>query len=126
MAIKSLTTLDLPMIVDSIGIYVMKGPYYMLTMTNWFLQALVIPRGSWDDVARRFTMVRWGLTNWFLQALVIPRGSWDDVARRFTMVRWVDQKMYFLIHNELQGTQIVEYGGRNNWKYDFQKLLWLY
>ncbi|KZV17628.1 hypothetical protein F511_27164 [Dorcoceras hygrometricum] len=26
-------------------------------MTNWFLQALsVIPRGSWGDVARRFTM----------------------------------------------------------------------
>ncbi|KZV28659.1 hypothetical protein F511_05786 [Dorcoceras hygrometricum] len=43
--IGSLTTLDLPMIVDLIGIYVLKGPYCMLTMTNWFLQALsVIPR----------------------------------------------------------------------------------
>ncbi|KZV26845.1 hypothetical protein F511_43087 [Dorcoceras hygrometricum] len=30
-------------------------------MTDWFLQELsVIPRGSWGDVARRFTMVRWG------------------------------------------------------------------
>ncbi|KZV22380.1 Serine/threonine protein kinase domain containing protein [Dorcoceras hygrometricum] len=75
----------------------LKGPYCTLTMTNWFLQALsVIPRGSWGDVARRFTMIRWKgpyctltTTNWFLQALsVIPRGSWDDVARRFTMIRW--------------------------------------
>ncbi|KZV34462.1 guanosine nucleotide diphosphate dissociation inhibitor 2-like [Dorcoceras hygrometricum] len=57
MAIESLTTLDLPMVVDLIGIYEMKGPYYTLTMTDWFLQALsVIPRGSWGYVARRFTM----------------------------------------------------------------------
>ncbi|KZV18817.1 acyl-CoA dehydrogenase-related protein [Dorcoceras hygrometricum] len=59
-AIGSLATLDLPMIVDLIGIYVMKGPYCTLTTTNWFLQALsVIPSGSWRDVARRFTMIRW-------------------------------------------------------------------
>ncbi|KZV47795.1 hypothetical protein F511_39941 [Dorcoceras hygrometricum] len=58
--IGSLATPDLPMVVDLIGIYVLKGPYSMLTTTNWFLQALsVIPRGSWDDVARRFTMIRW-------------------------------------------------------------------
>ncbi|KZV24122.1 hypothetical protein F511_20109 [Dorcoceras hygrometricum] len=58
--IGSLATLDLPMVVDLIGIYVLKGPYYTLTTTNWFLQALsVIPRGSWGDVARRFTMIRW-------------------------------------------------------------------
>ncbi|KZV48595.1 hypothetical protein F511_28220 [Dorcoceras hygrometricum] len=45
-AIGSLATLDLPMIVDLIGIYVLKGPYCTLTTTNWFLQALsVIPRG---------------------------------------------------------------------------------
>ncbi|KZV23998.1 hypothetical protein F511_19308 [Dorcoceras hygrometricum] len=59
-AIGSLATLDLPMVVDLIGIYVLKGPYCTLTMTNWFLQALsLIPRGSWRDVARRFTMIRW-------------------------------------------------------------------
>ncbi|KZT76904.1 hypothetical protein F511_46067 [Dorcoceras hygrometricum] len=59
-AIGSPATLDLPMVVDLIGIYVLKGPYYTLTTTNWFLQALsVIPRGSWGDVARRFTMIRW-------------------------------------------------------------------
>ncbi|KZV53989.1 hypothetical protein F511_10121 [Dorcoceras hygrometricum] len=59
-AIGSIATLDLPMVVDLIGIYGLKGPYYTLTMTDWFLQALsVIPRGSWDDVARRFTMIRW-------------------------------------------------------------------
>ncbi|KZV15743.1 hypothetical protein F511_08939 [Dorcoceras hygrometricum] len=57
-AIGSLATLDLPMVVDLIGIYVLKGPYCTLTTTNWFLQALsVIPRGSWGDVARRFTMI---------------------------------------------------------------------
>ncbi|KZV14330.1 sphingoid long-chain bases kinase 2, mitochondrial-like [Dorcoceras hygrometricum] len=58
--IGSLATLDLPMVVDLIGIYVWKGPYCTLTMTNLFLQALsVIPMGSWGDVARRFTMIRW-------------------------------------------------------------------
>ncbi|KZV26561.1 hypothetical protein F511_23857 [Dorcoceras hygrometricum] len=58
--IGSLATLDLPMVVDLIGIYVLKGPYCTLTTTNWFLQALsMIPRGSWGDVARRFTMIRW-------------------------------------------------------------------
>ncbi|KZV24938.1 DNA-directed RNA polymerase V subunit 1 [Dorcoceras hygrometricum] len=59
-AIGSLATLDLPMVVDLIGIYGLKGPYSTLTTTNWFLQALsVIPRGSWGDVTRRFTMIRW-------------------------------------------------------------------
>ncbi|KZV40166.1 hypothetical protein F511_29710 [Dorcoceras hygrometricum] len=63
MVIGSLATLDLPMVVDLIGIFVLKGPYCTLTMTNWFLQALsVIPRGSWGDVARRFTMIRWERT----------------------------------------------------------------
>ncbi|KZV52319.1 hypothetical protein F511_29443 [Dorcoceras hygrometricum] len=43
-----------------IGIYVFKGPYCTLTTTNWFFQELsVIPRGSWRDVARRFTLIRW-------------------------------------------------------------------
>ncbi|KZV21458.1 hypothetical protein F511_15609 [Dorcoceras hygrometricum] len=58
--IGSIATLDLPMVVDLIGIYGLKGPYCTLTTTNWFLQALsVIPRGSWSDVSRRFTMIRW-------------------------------------------------------------------
>ncbi|KZV14735.1 putative histone-lysine N-methyltransferase ATXR3 [Dorcoceras hygrometricum] len=52
-AIGSIATLDLPMLVDLIGIYGLKGSYCTLTTTNWFLQALsVIPRGSWGDVAR--------------------------------------------------------------------------
>ncbi|KZV25157.1 cleavage stimulation factor subunit 2-like [Dorcoceras hygrometricum] len=59
-AIGSIATLDLPMVFDLIGIYGLKGPYCTLTTTNWFLQALsVIPMGSWGDVARRFTMIRW-------------------------------------------------------------------
>ncbi|KZV57398.1 hypothetical protein F511_11250 [Dorcoceras hygrometricum] len=59
-AMGSLATLDLPMVVDLIGVYGLKGPYNTLTTTDWFLQALsVIPRGSWGDVARRFTMIRW-------------------------------------------------------------------
>ncbi|KZV55397.1 DNA-directed RNA polymerase V subunit 1 [Dorcoceras hygrometricum] len=54
LAIGSIATLDLPMVVDLIGIYGLKGPYCTLTTTNWFLQALsVIPRGSWGDVSRR-------------------------------------------------------------------------
>ncbi|KZV44858.1 hypothetical protein F511_17035 [Dorcoceras hygrometricum] len=61
-AIGSPATLDLPMVVDLIGIYVLKGPYCTLTTTNWFLQELsVIPRRSWGDVARRFTMIRWAM-----------------------------------------------------------------
>ncbi|KZV48314.1 hypothetical protein F511_41939 [Dorcoceras hygrometricum] len=48
------------MIIDSVEIFELKGAYYTLTMTDWFLQTLpVIPRGSWADVARRFIMVRW-------------------------------------------------------------------
>ncbi|KZV52359.1 glutamate receptor 2.7 [Dorcoceras hygrometricum] len=63
-AIRSIATLDLPMVVDLIGIYGLKGPYCTLTTTDWFLQALsVIPRGSWGDVARRFTMIRWAAQN---------------------------------------------------------------
>ncbi|KZV35727.1 triacylglycerol lipase 2 [Dorcoceras hygrometricum] len=59
-AIGSIATLDLPMVVDLIVIYGLKGPYCTLTTTDWFLQALsVIPRGSWGDVARRSTMIRW-------------------------------------------------------------------
>ncbi|KZV36963.1 hypothetical protein F511_20263 [Dorcoceras hygrometricum] len=59
-AIGSIATLDLPMVVDLIRIYGLKGPYNTLTTTEWFLQELsVIPRGSWGDVARRFTMIRW-------------------------------------------------------------------
>ncbi|KZV42467.1 hypothetical protein F511_32564 [Dorcoceras hygrometricum] len=53
-AIGSTATLDLPMVIDLIGIYGLKEPYCTLTTTNWFLQELsVIPRGSWGDVARR-------------------------------------------------------------------------
>ncbi|KZV38283.1 hypothetical protein F511_26324 [Dorcoceras hygrometricum] len=59
-AIRSIATLDLPMVVDLIGIYGLKGPYCTLTTTNWFLQALsVIPRGSWGNFANAFTMIRW-------------------------------------------------------------------
>ncbi|KZV23773.1 hypothetical protein F511_27699 [Dorcoceras hygrometricum] len=66
-AIGSIATLDLPMVVDLIGIFALKEPYCTLTMTDWFLQALsVIPRGSWGDVARRFTMIRWASPKmWF-------------------------------------------------------------
>ncbi|KZV44214.1 hypothetical protein F511_11029 [Dorcoceras hygrometricum] len=68
--IGSLATLDLPMVVDLIGICVLKGPYCTLTMTDWFLQALsVIPRGSWGDVARRFTMIRWPITSLHMHGL---------------------------------------------------------
>ncbi|KZV49505.1 nucleoprotein TPR [Dorcoceras hygrometricum] len=46
-AVGSLATLDLPMVIDLIGIYGLKGQYCMLITTNWFLQALsVIPRST--------------------------------------------------------------------------------
>ncbi|KZV52831.1 hypothetical protein F511_39034 [Dorcoceras hygrometricum] len=43
-AIESMATLDFPMIVDSIGIFELKGSYYMLAITCWFLQTN--PRSS--------------------------------------------------------------------------------
>ncbi|KZV40610.1 plasma membrane ATPase 1-like [Dorcoceras hygrometricum] len=71
-AIGSIATLDLPMVVDLIGIYGLKGPYCTLTTTNWFLQALsVIPRGSWVDVARRFYHDPLGKPE-----IVIPEPQW--------------------------------------------------
>ncbi|KZV44344.1 putative LRR receptor-like serine/threonine-protein kinase [Dorcoceras hygrometricum] len=69
MVIGSIATLDLPMVIDLIGIFELKGPYCTLTMTDWFLQELsVIPKGSWGNVARRFTMIRWYL-------IIIKSGS---------------------------------------------------
>ncbi|KZV35970.1 putative protein phosphatase 2C 60 [Dorcoceras hygrometricum] len=71
-AIGSLATLDLPMVVDLIGIYGLKGPYCTLTTTNWFLQALsVIPRGSWGDVSRRSYHDPMGKSG-----IVIPEPQW--------------------------------------------------
>ncbi|KZV17906.1 putative glutamate carboxypeptidase 2 [Dorcoceras hygrometricum] len=71
-AIGSIATLDLPMVVDLIGIYGLKGPYRTLTTTNWFLQALsVIPRGSWGDVARRSYHDPLGKSG-----IVIPEPQW--------------------------------------------------
>ncbi|KZV43603.1 hypothetical protein F511_16495 [Dorcoceras hygrometricum] len=76
-AIGSLATFDLPMVVDLIGIYGLKGPYCTLTTTDWFLQELsVIPRGSWGDVARRFTMIRWAVD----RSDLIGDRSYDEVA----------------------------------------------
>ncbi|KZV37428.1 DNA-directed RNA polymerase V subunit 1 [Dorcoceras hygrometricum] len=71
-AIGSLATLDLPMFVDLIGIYGLKGPYCTLTTTNWFLQELsVIPMGSWGDVARRFYHDLLGRSG-----ILIPEPQW--------------------------------------------------
>ncbi|KZV43754.1 TMV resistance protein N-like [Dorcoceras hygrometricum] len=59
-AIGSIATLDLPMVVDPIGIYGLKGPYCTLTTTNWFLQALsVIPRDHGAMLLDALTMIRW-------------------------------------------------------------------
>ncbi|KZV20452.1 helicase domain-containing family protein [Dorcoceras hygrometricum] len=71
-AIGSIATLDLPMVVDLIGIYGLKGPYCTLTTTKWFLQVLsVIPRGSWGDVARRSYHDPLGKSG-----IVIPEPQW--------------------------------------------------
>ncbi|KZV24664.1 hypothetical protein F511_35753 [Dorcoceras hygrometricum] len=83
-AIGSLATLDLPMVVDLIGIYVLKGPYCTLTKTNWFFQALsVIPRGSWGDVSRRFTMIRWQLWELFKEDFVFEFVISVPILRNF-------------------------------------------
>ncbi|KZV23700.1 hypothetical protein F511_08674 [Dorcoceras hygrometricum] len=75
-AIGSIATLDLPMVVDLIGIYGLKGPYCTLTTTDWFLQALsVIHRASWGDVARRFTMIRWAAVAFAYTHIVRPELS---------------------------------------------------
>ncbi|KZV22334.1 hypothetical protein F511_05288 [Dorcoceras hygrometricum] len=92
------------MIVDLIGIFVLKGSYCMLTMTDWFLQALsVIPRGSWGDVARRFTMIRW-----------FPERSIDhadsiDITPGVSWSKWKAQntiQLTFRVSNE-QPTQVA-------------------
>ncbi|KZV30258.1 protein FAR-RED IMPAIRED RESPONSE 1-like [Dorcoceras hygrometricum] len=81
-AIGSIATLDLQMVVDLIGIYGLKGPYCTLTTTNWFLQALsVIPRGSCGEVARRFTMIRWTAAALF-HVLGAKRQRFDKLSRR--------------------------------------------
>ncbi|KZV55459.1 transcription initiation factor IIF subunit beta-like [Dorcoceras hygrometricum] len=57
-AIGSLAPLDLPMVVDPIGICVERTVLYA-NHDQLVLALSVIPRGSWGDVARRFTMIRW-------------------------------------------------------------------
>ncbi|KZV45458.1 hypothetical protein F511_20631 [Dorcoceras hygrometricum] len=103
-AIGSIATLDLPKVVDLIGIYGLKGPYRTLTTTNWFLQALsVIPRGSWGDVARRSYHDPMGKSG-----IVIPEPQWfdrsyDEVSVmgmnlmfiRWTRARWSTVKCRF-------------------------------
>ncbi|KZV33245.1 hypothetical protein F511_42628 [Dorcoceras hygrometricum] len=101
-AIGSLATLDLPMVVDLIGIYGLKGPYSMLTTTDWFFQALsVIPRGSWGDVARRFTMIRWRAGKYEL-----PDSSWRaieiDPAVNLTKIDHLGQQLSWQISIEPQ------------------------
>ncbi|KZV27016.1 hypothetical protein F511_07837 [Dorcoceras hygrometricum] len=86
---RILATLDLPMVVDLIGIYGLKGPYCTLTTTDWFLQALsVIPRGSWGDVARRSTKIRWAVD----RSDLIGDRNYDEVAAMniviWTRARW--------------------------------------
>ncbi|KZV32168.1 hypothetical protein F511_19315 [Dorcoceras hygrometricum] len=74
------------MVVDLIGIYGLKGPYCTLTTTNWFLQAQsMIPRGSWRDVARRITMIRWAIVGYGQEeegsTMVEPRpNDWPHAA----------------------------------------------
>ncbi|KZV15557.1 plasma membrane ATPase 1-like [Dorcoceras hygrometricum] len=81
-AIGSIATLDLPMVVDLIGIYGLKGPYFTLTTNNWFLQALsVIPRGSWGDVARRSYHDPMGKSG-----IVIPEPQWDQLLTALTQL----------------------------------------
>ncbi|KZV26309.1 hypothetical protein F511_37314 [Dorcoceras hygrometricum] len=95
-AIRSIATLDLPMVVDLIGIYGLKGPYCTLTTTDWFLQALsVIPRGSWGDVARRFTIIRWAVD----RSDLIGDRSYDEVAA-MNIVIWTRADGPVQVHSQ--------------------------
>ncbi|KZV34161.1 sphingoid long-chain bases kinase 2, mitochondrial [Dorcoceras hygrometricum] len=104
-AIGSIATLDLPMVVDLIGIYGLKGPYCTLTMIDWFLQALsVIPRGSWGDFARRFTMISWAVD----RSDLIGDRSYDEVAAMniviWTRARWAGPSPFTKIAASLSQT----------------------
>ncbi|KZV26361.1 F-box family protein [Dorcoceras hygrometricum] len=95
--IGSLATLDSPMVVDLIGIYVLKGPYCTLTMTNYFLQALsVIPRGSWGNVSRRFTMIRWEYWSKLFVRSALDAGIFEFMSFRFDLkcIRFDDVMLY--------------------------------
>ncbi|KZV29442.1 hypothetical protein F511_23548 [Dorcoceras hygrometricum] len=97
-AIISIATLDLPMVVDLIGIYGLKGPYCTLTTTNWFLQALsVIPRGSWGDVARRFTMIRWAAA----AAATPPCAAAARLRRKIVSGQFDEENPFVLISSVL-------------------------
>ncbi|KZV15569.1 hypothetical protein F511_16639 [Dorcoceras hygrometricum] len=68
------------MVIDLIGIFELKGPYCTLTMTDWFLQALsVIPRGSWGDVSRRFTMIQCFVNSVDMSDLIVDR-DYDEAT----------------------------------------------
>ncbi|KZV22967.1 phospholipase A I [Dorcoceras hygrometricum] len=84
-AIGSLATLDIPMVVDLIGIYVLKGPYY------WAVKMRIRP----PELETSICDVKYHVS---LALSVIPRGSWGDVARRFTMIQWASPKMWFRSH----------------------------
>ncbi|KZV27666.1 hypothetical protein F511_41374 [Dorcoceras hygrometricum] len=100
-AIGSIATLDLPMVVDLIVIYGLKGPYCTLTTTDWFLQALsVIPRGSWGDVARRFTMIRWAAQNRRLP-LSTHAAAVADLRRKFVSGQFDEENPFMLISSVL-------------------------
>ncbi|KZV57306.1 hypothetical protein F511_22755 [Dorcoceras hygrometricum] len=86
---------------DLIGIYGLKGPYCTLTTTDWFLQALsVIPRGSWGDVARLFTMIRWAAQNRRLP-LSTHAAAAADLHRKFVSGQFDEENPFVLISSAL-------------------------
>ncbi|KZV41904.1 hypothetical protein F511_28517 [Dorcoceras hygrometricum] len=107
-AIGSIATLDLPMVVDLIGIYGLKGPYCTLTTTNWFLQALsVIPRGSWGDVARRTYHDPMGKSG-----IMIPEPQWGlERAKEISGLACKNSRATLLLrdpsHTSTQASQLV-------------------
>ncbi|KZV26856.1 hypothetical protein F511_41727 [Dorcoceras hygrometricum] len=90
------------MVVDLIGIYVMKGPYCTLTTTDWFLQALsVIPRRSWGDVARRFTMIRWPPLPLLEHAAAAASAAAADRHRKIVSGQFDEENPFMLISSAL-------------------------
>ncbi|KZV07122.1 acyl-CoA dehydrogenase-related protein [Dorcoceras hygrometricum] len=108
-AIGSIATLDLPMVVDLIGIYGLKGPYCTLTTIDWFFQALsVIPRGSSGDVARRFTMIRWAMLVGRRPPPLISRRRRRRFSRRKVVSGQLDEENPFVQNSSVLLVQADE------------------
>ncbi|KZV29406.1 hypothetical protein F511_18524 [Dorcoceras hygrometricum] len=94
------------MVIDPIGIFEFKGSYCMLAMIYWLLQTLsVIPRGSWGDVVRCFTMIRW---LYFIFPILLPFVAPSSSHRRRATVAIAAAAFRNLFRSSRQGDSVCE------------------